>query len=255
MGKKIIKLRKEKLHEIVRSVIVETYNLEDLSELMEYFWIKPQVSNLKVDIFVDDGMSYKRNNHQLTLFVRNGYSRTVNEFLVFSVEEHPIILNSEIDYNISYNNIFDVQDFIQFNLQNLFSLANKEISHSQFLSSLKRSNFAIAEASNLLLEMATLRAEDSKLPMDIWLDEGATFTGHAPRLKFRASNEQRTTREFSSMLLTNPPTIENFPKHSPIKSKDIKKLEDFVIRNLELLLKLANNEIDYVNDFLPNMKL
>ena len=160
MGKKIIKLRKEKLHEIVRSVIVETYNLEDLSELMEYFWIKPQVSNLKVDIFVDDGMSYKRNNHQLTLFVRNGYSRTVNEFLVFSVEEHPIILNSEIDYNISYNDIFDVQDFIQFNLQNLFSLANKEISHSQFLSSLKRSNFAIAEASNLLLEMATLRAED-----------------------------------------------------------------------------------------------
>jgi hypothetical protein len=89
--------------------------------------------------------------------------------------------------------------------------------------------------------------------MDIWLDEGATYNGHAPRLKFRASNEQRTTREFSSMLLTNPPTIENFPKNSPIKSKDIKKLEMFVINNLENLLKLSKGEIDYTTEFLPNI--
>jgi hypothetical protein len=57
------------------------------------------------------------------------------------------------------------------------------------------------------------------------------------------------------MLLTNPPTIENFPKNSPIKSKDIKKLEKFVINNLDNLLKLANGKIDYMKDFLPNIIL
>ncbi len=95
--------------------------------------------------------------------------------------------------------------------------------------------------------------KDSNLTMDLWLDEGATYVGHAPRLKFRASNDQRTTREFSSMLLTNPPTIENMPENSPLKKKDIKKLEKFVISNLGLLLKLANGEIQYTTEILPNM--
>jgi hypothetical protein len=102
--------------------------------------------------------------------------------------------------------------------------------------------------------MSTLRKEDTNLPVDVWVDEGATFQGHAPRLKFRASQEQRTTREFSSMLLTNPPKIENMPKNSPLRKKDIEKLESFVINNLELLLKLANGEIDFTTEFLPNVK-
>ena len=104
------------------------------------------------------------------------------------------------------------------------------------------------------MELGTLKMSESELPMDIWLDEGATFQGHAPRLKFRASNEQRTTREYSSMLLTNPPIIENFPDYSPLKKKDIDKLKKFVISNLELLLKLANGEIDYRTEFKPNFK-
>ena len=97
--------------------------------------------------------------------------------------------------------------------------------------------------------MATLHVKDSNLPMDIWLDEGATYRGHAPRLKFRASVEQHSTREYSSMLLTNPPTIENFPEKSPIKAKDIARLQKFVVDNLDLLLKLSNGEINFVEDF------
>ena len=104
-----------------------------------------------------------------------------------------------------------------------------------------------------MTEMSTLRKEDTNLPMDIWVDEGATYQGHAPRLKFRASREQRTTREFSSMSLTNPPKIENFPNNSPLRKKDIEKLECFVIKNLDLLLKLAKDEIDFA-EFLPKLK-
>ena len=102
--------------------------------------------------------------------------------------------------------------------------------------------------------MATLKANDSNLPVDICLDEGATYISHAPRIKFRASNEQRTTREFSSMLITNPPVIENFPKNSPIKTKDLNKIKQFVIDNLDLLLRLANGEIDYTTEFLTQAK-
>jgi hypothetical protein len=56
------------------------------------------------------------------------------------------------------------------------------------------------------------------------------------------------------MLLTNPPTIENMPSNSPLRRKDIEKLESFVINNLDLLLKLANGEIDFATEFLPQLK-
>ena len=101
--------------------------------------------------------------------------------------------------------------------------------------------------------MVTLKTKDSNLPVDIWLDEGGTYHGHAPRIKFKANNEQKTTREYSSMIISNPPIIENLPDNCPIRKKDLDKIKDFVIKNMELLLKLANNEIDYLTEFKPNI--
>lgn len=257
MGKRIIKINEEHIKNIVAETISnyinKNYSLNDDDELMEYMWLRPNNTNLNVDIFVDDGGSYKRHNHSLLLLARNGYDKSVNEFISFSISENPIILNPEIDYNISYNDIFAVQDFIIANISNLIALADENISQQEFVSQLRIPSYVVAERKELLSEMATLRMKDSNLPMDVWLDEGATYVGHAPRLKFRASNDQKTTREFSSMLLTNPPTIENMPENSPLKKKDIKKLENFVISNLDLLLKLANGEIQYTTEFLPNM--
>ena len=55
------------------------------------------------------------------------------------------------------------------------------------------------------------------------------------------------------MQITNPPKIENFPKNADVSAKDLEILEKFVITNMNLLLQLANNEIDYRTQFLPNM--
>ena len=258
MKKKIVKLKEYELRNIVKEsvkrIIHETYYMNSEEELMEFMWIRPRITNLNVDIFVDDGMSYIRHNHELLLFVRNGYDKSINEFIPFSVSKNPIILDDMIDFNISYDDIFDVQDFILSNLDTLKSLANKNISQLLFVQSIRIPSHTLCEEAKLLTEMSTLRKEDTNLPMDIWVDEGATYQGHAPRLKFRASREQRNTRDFSSMLLTNPPTIENLPRNSPLRSKDIEKLKTFVIDNLDSLLKLSNGEIDFATEFLPSLK-
>ena len=62
-------------------------------ELMEFLWIKPKISGINVDIFVDDSKSYQRNNRPLLLFARNGYDKSVGEFIPFSISEHPSVLN------------------------------------------------------------------------------------------------------------------------------------------------------------------
>ena len=255
-NKEVIKINESQLQEIVRKSVksvLEQYQLGDIEEITEYLWLRPSRTGLNVDVFVDDGGSYIRHRHSLLLFVRNGYDKSVSEFIPFSISEKPMILDDSIDYNISYNDIFAVQDFIVANKLFLIQMANEEISHTSFLQSIRIPSYVVVESKTTIMEMATLRMSDSNLPMDVWLDEGATYQEHAPRLKFRASNEQRTTREFSSMLLTNPPTIENLPSNSPLKKKDIDKLKQFVIDNLEKLLQLAKGEIDYTTDFLPNI--
>lgn len=231
----------------------EQYQLICSDELMEYMWLKPNITHLNVDIFVDDGWSYERNNHSLLLFIRNGYDQSANTFIPMSISDHPRVLDDDMDFNISYEEIFAIQDFIQSNIEGLVALSQQKITQEEFLSQIKKSFQFVAENKQMIIEMATLRKSESHLPVDIWLDEGGTYQPHAPRIKFKASNEQHTTREFSSMLLVNPPTIENLPDNCPIRKKDIDKIKNFVVNNLDLLLKLANGEIDYTTEFKPNM--
>lgn len=234
----------------------ESVRIIDNDKLMEYLWLRYNETGLYVDIFVDDSGAFERYGHPLVLYVRNGYDRKIGEFIPFLISNKPRVLDDDMDFNISYDDIFYVMDFIQENHNLLVALAKGGIDSSDFVSNLKPvSHYEIlVENKHALLEMATLKANKSNLPMDIWLDEGATFQGHAPRIKFRASNEQKTTREFSSMLITDPTQIENYPNNSPLRTKDIEKLQRFVTNNQDLLLKLSKGEISYLTDFLPNMK-
>lgn len=204
------------------------YQIDDIEEINEYMWLKPKLTNVEVDIFVDDSGSYMRHNHELLLFARNGIGKNITNFIPFSISNKPKVLDDDMDFNISYDIIFSIQDFIQINLCNLKLLADKKISQEKFVQRLNAidTNLRLVVENRVILdEMATLRTTDSQLPMDIWLDEGSTFQGHAPRIKFRASNDQRTTREFSSMLITPETNIENLPDNSPLRKKDIENLD------------------------------
>lgn len=252
---KIDKIVTEAINDFVEEIIVNDsdYKMQDLDELYGYMWLKPNISNINVDIFVDDGEAYIRDNHIPLLFVRNGQDKSVSEFIPISISDSPKILDKSLKININTAIIDQIINYIITNKDALINMANGKLSASDFVSIIKVPSYAITEDKEIISEMATLKKCDSNLPMDIWLDEGATYKGHTPRIKFRASKEQRTTREFSSMQLTNPPKIENLPQKLDISTKDIQILEKFVIANMDLLLKLANNEIDYTTEFLPNM--
>ena len=248
MAKKDINtIIKETIDSFVTTIIKEgsEYKLQDLDELYGYMWLKPTITSINADIFVDDGEAYIRDNHVPLLFVRNGKGREVSEFIPISISETPTILDNTIAINIDTNTINQIMEFIKANVETLMIMANGKISADDFVSALKIPSYAVTEEKHMITEMATLKSADSNLPMDIWLDEGGLYQGHAPRIKFRASKEQRTTREFSSMLLTNPPTIENYPQHPDIRTRDLELLKQFVVANMDLLLKLANNEIEH----------
>lgn len=116
----------------------ETYSLTDVDELMEYMWLKPDRTGLRVDIFVDDCGSYERYGHPLLLWARNGYGREVSEFIPFLVSDQPTILNSGIDCRISEEDVVAILGFIQRNLEILVKLPADLISQTDFVESVKR---------------------------------------------------------------------------------------------------------------------
>lgn len=107
-----------------------------MEELNEYMWLKPNITGIDVDIFVDDGGAFSRHEHVLLLFARNGYGRNCNSFIPFSVENKPRVTDSEMDFNIPYDIIFSIQDFIQNNLDALINLAHGKISQETFIQSI-----------------------------------------------------------------------------------------------------------------------
>ena len=133
-----MKISKNKLISIIQEAIRKTfsslneYRLDSLDELMEYMWLKPKETGLNVDVFVDDGGSYKLHRHKLVLFVRNGYNKTDEDFIPISIERNPQIMKRNLPIKILSNDLLDVKNFIKRNLRNLYSLANRQISQIEF---------------------------------------------------------------------------------------------------------------------------
>ena len=112
------------------------YKLQDLDELYGYMWLKPDVTNINADIFVDDGEAYIRDNHVPLLFVRNGIGREITEFIPISISETPTILDTSIVISINPNIIKQIIAFIKVNTKTLMDMANGKISSDDFVSAL-----------------------------------------------------------------------------------------------------------------------
>ena len=92
-----------------------------------------------------------------------------------------------------------------------------------------------------LLEMANIRKADLDLPINIYLgDKGIAI--HVPAMKAQSNYGDRFDK--SSLFAV---TIEDEPKvkgdTGKLKLNDVKKIQNFVKENKELLLKYWNGEI------------
>jgi hypothetical protein len=137
----------------------EEYKMQDLDELYGYMWLKTDVTNINVDIFVDDGEAYIRDNHVPLLFVRNGNGREITEFIPISISESPIILDKSIVIKIGSYIIYQIIEFIKMNFQTLMALANRIISAEDFVSALnmeKNSKYKVGDWVKFISEQPSV---------------------------------------------------------------------------------------------------
>lgn len=254
MDKKVIRLTEDELHKIVKNATMRVLRENDLlrdatsigDELMEYARLDKEDTGLDFDVFVDDGGAYKRNGHNLWVYIRNGYTDS-DPFFHIDVSSTPSA--PHINYNISKMELEAVLIFISQNAELLKSFADEKIEHLDFYKLCKPVIQLRQEVS--LNEMATLHPKVSGLPTILWIDEG-TSPQHGMRIKFKASKEQTNTRQFTSMSISQNPQIFNPPKRYDITNRDLQRITDFVKVNEVNLLKVARREMKF-KDFLKVM--
>ena len=225
------------------------YQKEDDMEMMEYLKIWPEDSGIPIELWVDDGGSYIRHNHPLWLYFRNGKTMK-DDFIPISINDNPQIMINNPKLKIDNVTLIKIKTFIRRNKVNIIKLAKGKILNTDFLDNIKPVKQFFNES--LINEMATMQPKLTGLKVPIWVDEG-TKPQHTLRIKFQASKEQRTTRDFSSMTVEDKPRIFNFPKKSELDSKDIEAIRNFVIYNKDLLIALSVGIIRYNNEFLKYM--
>lgn len=110
--------------------------MDSIEDLLEYMWLRPNVTHLNIDVFVDDGQSYVRHGHEL-LYARNGYGREVDEFVPFSVSQTPKVLDDTMDLKISNEEVCEIKHFIVANLGALQALADRNICQMLFVQTIR----------------------------------------------------------------------------------------------------------------------
>lgn len=102
-------------------------------DLMEYAKLGKQYTGLNVDVFVDDGEAYKRNEHPLWIYVRNGYSN-IDSFFPVVVSKTPFVPShiSKDDINIQEADLEAVMVFVSINALLLRDFADEKVEHMDF---------------------------------------------------------------------------------------------------------------------------
>lgn len=110
----------------------------------------------------------------------------------------------------------------------------------------------IIEGSSVLYEMATLRKKDSKLPVNLYIDDSFSYQrgSHSKRIKFQTDKDDRpnTRSNFSSITLDGGIVESTLPRSMELSSKDIQKISNFVKNNSNCLLLVSDMEMDF-SDF------
>ncbi|MFP3042205.1 hypothetical protein LQZ19_10355 [Treponema primitia] len=247
--------------------------------LDEMVTIHKKESDLSVNIYLDDSLSYKRRKHAKQIIFQTDYADKpiTNTFASMNFTGELIGTNS-----LPNEDITKIRNFVKNNLAAIESLADMDIGIVDFLKvMIPGGNPATEEAKkNQLISLPALMTEQeniaenikiietgtclhkkrTKLPANIFLDDTGNWTqsgqwGHCKIIKFQADNDHMTqTNIIIPMSIDeNPQILIDNPEISLIPS-EIEQIKTFVRNNKDLLLQLDALEIDFF-DFMEKMRL
>lgn len=106
-------------------------------DLIEYCRMRPTQTGLNVEIFLDDGEAYKRNQHQMWVYMQNDYGCISNVYPVIVDQVEQTAFDPE-HIRISQTDFQQVLEYITGNKRLIEQLADLKIGHLDYIDSHKR---------------------------------------------------------------------------------------------------------------------
>ena len=218
-----------------------TYKSEDF-EMLTY--VNGYSVNLPVDIYFDTEGVF----NPLCVYFRNGYEKTINEWLPIKVSNNPHLLgNINDDLNITYADYLEVENFVYKYHEELILVAKEEkCLYNDILFKIEEQ--ALNENKTLINEMAVLRPNQTGLKNKIWIDTGETFRqgGHWLRLKIQTNNDNNS-HHWATLTIPEYKWIGG----EEINSSDKKIIEKYASSNVAFLTSVLLGKMD-IKDYINN---
>lgn len=101
------------------------------------------------------------------------------------------------------------------------------------------------DESELYFEMANLKKDKTRLPVNIWVDEigsGRNLKHYIPRIKFQSTKSDKAQSGIPISISKKPEIlVDNY--ETDLNNYEIGQVKNFIIRNYDLLMKHWNQEI------------
>ena len=218
-------------------------------ELLLYYPLMSEATNLPVNIYLPERKDSVSFPNPEWVYVENAYCGTCDVFPL-SVSDKPMLMVEGFSTDISDEAIDEVKNFISANYKAIHAFHMNEIgSYTDLEKQLVRSDkmtiyeFKTRYGVGMLNEYyVKLDKEETGLPVDIWVDNGATFMkgGHAPRIKFPGSPAVGSnSMHWSSMTIEDEPKIFNMPVKKPYKAEVTNAVAEYVRYFKDQLLNLS----------------
>ena len=124
---------------------------------------------------------------------------------------------------------------------------------------IKRIDSEVLDEDEELFEMSNVRKIDTRLPVNIWLDDHGVSrnnTHNLPRIKFQANKADKVNGKGIPISIDKVKPeilIDNYKDFTELNNYEIGQVKNFIIRNYDLSMKYWNQEI-YITDFLKQVK-
>jgi hypothetical protein len=252
----------------------------DNREVTEYLVLHEKDTGLPVKISVDDRLSNKTQNHSLWAYFKNNYKFAPRDVLPITISDNPIIPIKDYKLKISKADLNKVIKFITLNLELIRDLGNDRIYNYKFnrrFIPISGSNeppiientvlkvFSKCEYTKYLkkddlelLEFLCLRRYDTKLSVDIFVDDGHSYIAHDHQLwLYFKNNYDNNSHDILPLTISGNPKIPVKDYKLNISEPDLNKIVKFITLNLDLIYDLGNDRIrnyNFYKRFVPYSK-
>jgi len=228
---------------------------QEEEEIVQNLTLSPETTGVDVDIFIDTNEMFRRLDHPLWMYFRNGTREDPFEVIPMSISDNPQILLADYDLRISDEVIYQIKEFIKKNKDILIKVGAGYMSQTDFMKS-----YSAVRTWKEIFEMSTLTPDISKLPVSIWIDNtGAQYGSNhngSMRIKFAARKGPVKTRDMIPITVskTNPEIPNSVLKTNPearkVDPKILKEVKRFIILNYDPLIQVLTKKIRFEDQFI-----